>query len=235
MSRSRPLNGGYDPGAVGNGLQEKDITLDIALRLAPLLVLNGIGTALTRTGDYAPGYLENNLNGELNHRVKVSNDYGADLFVSIHINAGGGTGEEELVSGMGGNAEKAANKLLPYLLQAGGWSNRGVKQQNVLVLRETNCPAILTESGFIDSMSDTSKLKDPNFRQALAVAHAKGICDYFGIQYKEGVVKMSETPVKGPIAPDDIYLSVRVRESLADQAIKDINKLGFAAKRLELA
>ena len=55
---------------------------------------------------------------------------------------------------------------------------------------------------------------------------------------KKGVVSiLAEVikPVKGPIAPDDIYLSVRVRESLADQAIKDINKLGFAAKRLELA
>jgi hypothetical protein len=49
------------------------------------------------------------------------------------------------------------------------------------------------------------------------------------------MVVIQPQPVKGPIAPDDIYLSVRVRESLADQAIIDINKLGFAAKRLELA
>lgn len=54
---------------------------------------------------------------------------------------------------------------------------------------------------------------------------------------KAQVVKVADEtqPVKGPIAPDDIYLSVRVRESLADQAIKDINKLGFAAKRMDLA
>lgn len=46
---------------------------------------------------------------------------------------------------------------------------------------------------------------------------------------------VAPTTTKKIIAPDDIYLSVRVRESLADQAIRDINKLGFAAKRLELA
>jgi N-acetylmuramoyl-L-alanine amidase len=53
----------------------------------------------------------------------------------------------------------------------------------------------------------------------------------------KGVVIMTQTiqPVKGPIAPDDIYLSVRVRESLVAQATTDINKLGFAVKRLELA
>ncbi|MDP4158152.1 MAG: peptidoglycan recognition family protein [Bacillota bacterium] len=53
---------------------------------------------------------------------------------------------------------------------------------------------------------------------------------------KKGVVKVAEaeTPKK-IIAPDDIYLSVRVRESLADQAILDINKLGFAAKKMDLA
>jgi N-acetylmuramoyl-L-alanine amidase len=55
------------------------------------------------------------------------------------------------------------------------------------------------------------------------------------IKIKAGAVSVAETVTKKIIAIDDIYLSVRVRESLADQAIKDINKLGFAAKRLELA
>ncbi len=194
-----PGHGGYDPGAVGNGIQEKDITLAIALQLAPLLVFNGIGVALTRSGDYAPGHLENDLNGELNERVRISDAYGSNLFVSIHVNAGGGTGEEELISALGGNAEKAANKILPYLLAAGGWANRGVKTQNVLVLRETACPAVLTENGFIDSVSDTNKLKDTSFLHTLVVAHAKGICDYFGIGYKEpSAAPVQTSPVTSP-------------------------------------
>lgn len=194
-----PGHGGYDPGAVGNGLQEKDITLVIALQLVPLLVFNGIGVALTRTGDYAPGHFENDINAELKERVRISDAYGSNLFVSIHINAGGGTGEEELVSAMGGNAEKAANKILPYLLSAGGWSNRGVKTQNVLVLEDTICPAVLTENGFIDSVSDTNKLKDPVFIHGLVVAHAKGICDYFGIGYREqSAAPVVVNPVASP-------------------------------------
>lgn len=181
-----PGHGGYDPGAVGNGLQEKNITLDVCLKLKPLLEYNSISTILTRDGDYAPGHLEGNLNGELLARVNIAEINKVDLYLAIHVNSGGGTGEEILVTGLGGQAEIAAKKMLPYLVQVGGWTNRGVKTQNVLVLKETSMPAILTENGFIDNATDTAKLKQPNFRQALAVAHAKGICDYFGVQYKEG-------------------------------------------------
>lgn len=183
-----PGHGGYDPGAVGNGLKEKDLTLDICLRLKPLLEANRTSVILTRDGDFAPRHLENDLNGELWDRVKVAEEFKADLFVSIHINAGGGTGTEVLIQGAGGQAEMAAGKVLPYLVKAGDWANRKVKTQNILVLRETSMPAILTENGFIDNVVDTAKLKDPNFRQLLAVAHAKGICDYFGNLYKEPIL-----------------------------------------------
>ncbi len=181
-----PGHGGYDSGAVGDGLQEKDLTLDICLKLKSILEYNSINIILTRAGDYAPEY-QNNLNRDLSARVQIAEAAQVDLFLSVHINAGGGTGVEVLISGTGGRAETAANKVLPYLVQAGGWANRGVKTQDVFVLRETSMPAILTENGFIDQVKDTAKLKDPNFRQSLAVAHAKGICDYFGVQYKEPV------------------------------------------------
>jgi len=173
---------GSDTGAEGNGLLEQDLTLDICTRLRPLLQYNGIEVILTREGDLVKG-LSNGytLNQSLQTRCDIANNFQADLFVSIHINSGGGTGQEILVQGTGGRAETAANKLLYYLQQVDGWANRGVKVQNVMVLRDTNMPAILTENGFVDSASDSAKLKDPAFLQSLAVAHAKGICDYFGI------------------------------------------------------
>ena len=231
-----PGHGGYDPGAVGNGLQEKDITLDIALRLRPLLIFNGIEVVMTRDGDFAPGHLENQLNAELAYRAKISNDFGADLFNSIHVNSGGGTGEEDLVQGLGGRAETAAGKLLYYLQQIDGWQNRGVKVQNVEVLRETNAPAVLVENGFIDNVSDANKLKDPNFRQLLAVAIAKGDCDFFGIAYKEKGVSIVADTKTTTLAPDpDVYLSVRVRTSKADALITQLIAEGFATKKLELA
>jgi len=230
-----PGHGGYDPGACGNGLQEKDITLDICLQLKPMLEFNGIEVCLTRDGDYAPGNLENQLNAELTMRSRISNNFGADLFVAVHVNSGGGTGEEDLVQGLGGKAEVEANKLLYYPQQVDGWYNRGVKVQNVSVLRKTNAPAVLTENGFIDNAEDTAKLKDPVFITSLAVAHAKGICDYFGMEYKEeGVSNVEEVKVVED-TDKDIYLSVRVRTSKADALIAQLIAEGFATNKLELA
>ncbi|MBW1692706.1 MAG: N-acetylmuramoyl-L-alanine amidase [Deltaproteobacteria bacterium] len=73
-------HGGFDPGAVGkNGLKEKDITLDLALKLHEKLMRQGkIKSFLTRTGDY---YVP------LSARTVTANQYQADLFISIHINA----------------------------------------------------------------------------------------------------------------------------------------------------
>lgn len=223
---------GADTGAVGNGLREQDINLDIALRIKPLLEYNGISVVMTRESEFVKGSHSTQLES-LQTRVNIADNNNVDLFVSIHINAGGGTGTEVLIAGTGGRAEVVAKKVLNQINKISGWANRGVKVQNVHVLRETSMPAILTENGFIDHALDSAKLKDPSFLQKLAVAHAKGICDYFAITYKEQPQNVVVTPV---VAVDkDIYLSVRCYESKADQAIKDINKLGFACKRLDLA
>jgi len=206
-----PGHGGYDPGAVGNGLLEKILTLAICLELRPMLEANGITVVLTREGDYAPGHREHDLNGELQARIDIAENAHADIFVSVHINAGGGTGEEILVQHFGGNAKRLADIMIPLLTKVGGWYCRGVKEQNVMVLRKTSMPAILTESGFIDSVSNTTKLKDPSFIHALAVAHAQGLCAYFGITYTDGgpVTIVEAPPVHIP-APVQVEASAPV-------------------------
>lgn len=75
-----PGHGGHDPGATGkNGLREKDVTLDIAHRAAPVIARElGITTLLTRDGDQ---YVA------LDERTARANAFHADLFVSIHCNA----------------------------------------------------------------------------------------------------------------------------------------------------
>jgi hypothetical protein len=184
---------GFDTGAQGNGLLEQDITLDIGLRLKPLLEANGIQVVMTRTGGQVAGVI-NSVTDSLQARCDIANNAVVDLFVAIHINAGGGTGSEVWVVSTGGRAEKAANAVLARLIASCGWANRGVKVTNDYVLKYTDAPAILTENGFIDSVSDSAKLKDSAFIQAIAVAHAKGICDYFGITYAEQPPQPTPTP-----------------------------------------
>jgi|GEM_PF-1922254 len=174
---------GYDAGAEGNGLKEQDLTLDISLTLRTLLQANGFTVAMTREGQSVKD--NSSVNASLQSRVDVAENAKADLFVSVHINAGGGTGAEVIVYATGGNSEKCAKAILPYLVSAGSWANRGVKVENIMVLRETSMPAILGETGFIDTVSDASKLANADFRQSLAKAYCRGICDYFGITYKE--------------------------------------------------
>ena len=74
-----PGHGGKDPGAIANGIKEKDIVLNIAKKLAPILKKDlGCEVILTRTNDsFVP----------LEERTAIANTHGADLFISLHINA----------------------------------------------------------------------------------------------------------------------------------------------------
>jgi N-acetylmuramoyl-L-alanine amidase len=178
---------GADTGAEGNGLREQDVTLDIALRLNEILIANKFETIMTRTGDLVTGLPESyTLSDSLRKRCDIANAFQANIFVSIHCNSVDVTspnGVEILVAGLGGEAERLANKVLPYLVGL-GLKNRYVKIQNVYVLQDghTAMPAILTENGFLSNAKDAEKLANPAFRQKLAIAHAKGIMEYFDIK-----------------------------------------------------
>jgi N-acetylmuramoyl-L-alanine amidase len=173
-----------DAGAEGNGLCEQDLTLDISLHLKPLLEYNGFAVVLTREGDFVKGPHQT-VKQSLQARCNIANKAGADLFLSIHVNAGGGTGTE-IYALPGGQAEKLAGILLYYLIQQANWANRGVKtNRNFYVLVNTKMPAVLTENGFIDNPSDVAKLSSPGFRKSLARAHAKGICDFYRVEYRD--------------------------------------------------
>lgn len=175
---------GPDAGAEGNGLREQDLTLEIAKHLKFLLIANGFQVVMTRDDELVKGPHQTEKQS-LQSRCTIANKAGADLFLSIHINAGGGTGSEVYVL-PGGKAEKVAAVLLPYLCQAGSWPNRGVKaNKRFYVLVNTHMPALLTENGFIDHPQDVQKLRNPLFRKRLARAHAQGICAYYGIIFRD--------------------------------------------------
>jgi N-acetylmuramoyl-L-alanine amidase len=175
---------GADAGAEGNNMREQDLTLDIALKLRSLLEYNGFAVVLTREGPFVKG-AHQTVKQSLQSRCQIANRAGADLFLSLHINAGRGSGTE-VYALPGGQAEKLAGILLYYLIQEARWANRDVKtNRNFYVLVNTVMPAVLTENGFIDNALDAVKLSDPGFRCSLARAHAKGICDFYKLQYRD--------------------------------------------------
>jgi N-acetylmuramoyl-L-alanine amidase len=168
---------GWDTGAAGNGLREQDITWLIADKLRQLLKAAGVAVVMTRTSN--EHNLGSNLSTSLRKRADTCNANKCDYFISIHCNAGGGTGTEVLVIKKGGQAETLAEKVLRYISELTGKS-RGVKEQNAYVLKHTDCPAILVETAFIDTEADSLVLRFHH--DEIAEAIFKGICEHCGIE-----------------------------------------------------
>lgn len=171
-----PGHGGNDPGAVANGIKEKDVVLKIAKYTRKYLQenYNNVSVKMSRTGDTFPS---------LSARASDANKWGADVFVSIHINAGGGTGYEDYIyiklsnsSNAGKLRDELHKKLSPHFSQ-----NRGKKNANFAVLRQTKMPAVLTENGFIDNKADAEFLKSDRNLKKLGQDHAEGIAVYLGL------------------------------------------------------
>ena len=172
-------HGGADAGAVGaNGLYEKNLVLKIQQYLISYLnsTYSDFTIKTTRTTDT---FLS------LSQRASQANSWGADAFMSIHVNAGGGTGYEDYVYRSASNASKAFQSIVhgqvqPTLLSY-NHPNRGRKSANYAVLRLTNMPAVLTEIAFIDNSTDAALLQNEAFLKSMGESYAKGIAVYLNL------------------------------------------------------
>lgn len=187
-----PGHGGHDPGAAENGLREKDLVLKIAKKTKTILEkVYGASVKLTRSTDV---YID------LSQRAKLANNWGADYFASIHINAGGGTGFEtyrhETLASSSATAKQQlkVHEAIYSLVKGRGVKDRKCKAADYSVLRETKMPAILTESLFIDRKEDAALLKQESFLDLLAEGHAEGIAAAVGLKKVSSSSKTSPTP-----------------------------------------
>src|SRR5699024_10386757 len=123
--------GGNDPGAVGNGLREKDLTLKISKKIADILKDYDCSVKLSRTGDQTLS---------LKQRTDAANKWGADYLLSVHINAGGGTGYEDFIhNGLSNSSSTAKLRNVIHaevVKELNAWRNRGKKKANFHMLRE---------------------------------------------------------------------------------------------------
>lgn len=177
-----PGHGGTDPGAVGNGLQEKNLTLQISKRIRDMLLeYENTQVSLTREGDQTLS---------LNQRTDMANEWGADFILSIHINASGGTGYEDYrynklsPSSPTGKIQSHIHAGVMEEISKFGVRDRGAKAANFHMLRESNMPAVLSENLFIDTTADANLLKQPEFIEALARGHVNGLVKAFSLKKK---------------------------------------------------
>ncbi|SDZ98448.1 N-acetylmuramoyl-L-alanine amidase family protein [Selenomonas ruminantium] len=169
--------GNPDPGCVNTTehLRECDIALTVGSLAGKFLEAAGCRVKLLQSHNLAtesPAYPS--VTGEANRWL-------ADVFVSIHVNAGGGRGAESFCYwkyGAGGRLAACIQRQLVSAMQAidNGYLDRDVKERKGLcVLRETYMPAALVELGFIDS-EDVRLLKE--HQEDMARAVARGVTDY---------------------------------------------------------
>ena len=182
------LDPGHGPdtvnGSPDGSYKEREFAWDMYTRIRPLLERHGVNVICTRTEDTKPS---------LTARCEVSNKAGADLFVSLHSNAEGvsgwGTTRGLLVytsSGpMTAKRNVAATAIVNRAHEAGVLLHgSGVAHQiEYTVLAKTDAPAVLIEYGFHTNQEDIGLLKDSSYRDKLAEATAKGVCDFLGIDW----------------------------------------------------
>ena len=168
-------HGGSDPGASGNGIIEKELTLDVAKRVEKILKDKGIEVVMTRTSDVYPS---------LKERVQIGVNSRSDAFVSIHGNAASASasGVETFYSSnanRAGDSKKLAAFIQNRLYVAMDSKNRGVKDKDFYVVYRNPLPAALVELGFMTNAEEAKKLKSNWYRDEAAKAIAAGIVDYF--------------------------------------------------------
>lgn len=203
-------HGGDDNGASLNGRLEKDDNLRLALAVGQILKQNGIDVLYTRTTDVYQTPFE---------KARIANESGADFFISFHRNsspmANQYNGVEVLVYRKKGIADEMAENILGALGEI-GFREIGVKERpGLVVLRRTKMPAILIETGFINS-NDDNTMFDDRF-QEIAAAIAEAILG-----------TLDENKPEGPI-----YYRVQVgafknREN-ADRLLYQLNDQGYPA------
>lgn len=171
-----------DPGAINDFLKIREC--DIAQAIGDL-----VRRFLIRAGCEVKLLQSDNLNGEAPEAgpsvVHTANDWGADVFVSIHCNAFDTTvrGAETLVYNMTGGGAALGSCIQKQLMGAlqeidGDFPDRGLKSRSLLcVLHSTTMPAALVECGFIDNDMDALLLM--NHQQEIAAAIARGVTDYW--------------------------------------------------------
>ncbi|PKM77957.1 MAG: hypothetical protein CVU90_04385 [Firmicutes bacterium HGW-Firmicutes-15] len=174
-------HGGKDTGARGDGIDEKDVNLPIVLKVGEILTQKGIKVGYTRKDD---SYLS------LSEVTSIANLYNAALFVSIHNNASlspDPSGTETYCYFPVENPQlyiqkderyNLAERLQQSLVAKLNLNDRGVKQANFAVLRNTQMPSALVELAFISNHNECELLKQLKFRDLAAQAIADGIAGY---------------------------------------------------------
>lgn len=174
-----PGHGGPDPGAIGNGVIEQYVNLNVANELSRLLKQGGYSVMqyrTTPTENVLPG-----KNDDLRNRAAMANNWGADYFISIHTNSSlnpAANGFEAYVYRLESKAANLAQSIVNSVVRQLGSKDNGVRQANFAVLRRSRMPAVLLELGYLTNPTEALNLNSPAWQKAVAKAIYDGIYQF---------------------------------------------------------
>ncbi len=182
-------HGGEDSGTVAaDGTYEKDLNLQMTVKIGQMLSDQGFTVVYTRTTDTLLYGEEENVKGlrkisDLKNRVKIADEYPDGLFVSVHMNSFSSSKCEGLQVYYGMKNEKS--QMLASSIQSAvvrdlqNDNKRQVKSGNdIYVLENALNEAVLIECGFLSNESECQKLKDEDYQKKLSFAIVCGIVEY---------------------------------------------------------
>ena len=184
-------HGGFDGGATAvDGTVEKDINLQIALKTARLLRLNGFDVIMTRsedtgTEDDESVAIAKRKKSDLTNRLQIMKDNPDAVFVSIHLNkftTSAANGAQVFYTKNRKEAlclAQSLQKSIKTLLQP--QNDRVVKQgtNSTFLLKNAVVPTVIVECGFLSNKAELEKLKSEDYQSQMAFAVVCGITDYF--------------------------------------------------------
>lgn len=184
-----PGHGGEDSGAVANSVLEKDINLDISLRVRDMLRASGITVKMTRDSDLSiydtsAGTIREKKVSDLKNRVEIANSSKNNILVSIHQNKF----EDSKYSGaqMFYSTNNEKSKILAESIRQ---SVTGLIQQDnkrelkkagsdIYLLNKSTVPSVVVECGFLSNSEEAKKLSDEEYKNKMAFAIYCGILEY---------------------------------------------------------
>jgi N-acetylmuramoyl-L-alanine amidase len=205
-----PGHGGVDSGAIGRGLQEKVVTLNLAEALATELRSRGLTAVLTRTADEYVSLVE---------RVNFARTVPGAIFLSLHCNYAGSSaphgfeiyraqqkgdaGPTLILTATGAQSladteEQLAASIGDSLSTHLRCDHRTTKTADFFVIRNLEIPALLVECGYITNPEEAKKLNNPVFRASLAAAIAEGIVNYRTSMTQRRGVELESASLNSP-------------------------------------
>lgn len=167
-----PGHGGCQPGAVYQGIREADLTMPMCLELSHRLERMGHSTTLTRLAD---------VDVSLRERCRISDAFGADLFLCMHLNAASSpdANGSEIWVWTGSRAFMPAREIQRGIVEATGARDRKVREtQKYYVLRHTKALAMVIEPGFMSNPGELLMLRDAEYQGKIVDAIARGVQKY---------------------------------------------------------